>query len=254
VTPISALAFGDLDAGTWGLSWSGDASASVPLAVSRGATATTLQVVLRRGGPDEAWGVEGDGVSLVLEPTGLPGHGGTPGELETTDQICRVTGQLAVDGSPAELECLGWRSFVNRESDLSAVMSFRWLAAWLGPGDGFSLVALRPRKARGHDADLVAASVIDDPPPPRIDDPRLSTTYTDAGLPLRAGLELWPEADDADDPDAEPSHHYPRRATGQAVGERLTWEASGFALTGSPLRWQSRGHDGPGVYLLGQRR
>lgn len=140
------------------------------------------------------------------------------------------------------------------EAELAAIDSVRWLASWLGPAGGLSLTALRPRKARGHEADLVAATVIDDPPAPPIDDPRLSTTYAEDGLPSRAGLELWFEDRNEDASEEAPSHQYPRRAAGEAAGPSIDWEADGFELHASFMNWRSHGQEGPGVYLLAWRR
>jgi len=116
------------------------------------------------------------------------------------------------------------------------------------------LLTLRPRKSRGHEADLVAAAVLEPESAPRVTDPRLSTTYDAAGLPARVGLELWFETDDTDEePEEETERQFPRRAAGEAVGPGIDWEVAGFKLHAALLRWHSRGSDGTGVYLLGQR-
>jgi hypothetical protein len=173
--------------------------------------------------------------------------------VQTRDQLCEVTGSLALGGAEGELGSLGWRSSVQGRADYAGLDSFRFLAGWLDPHQGFSLLALRPRKARGQEADIVAAALIDDPALPRIADPRLSTTYRDAGRPARAGLELW--FDEQDEENAEDAAHlYPRRAAGEEVGEGLGWEQDGFVLDASLLRWHSHGAVGPGVYVLGRRR
>jgi hypothetical protein len=84
--------------------------------------------------------------------------------------------------------------------------------------------------------------VFDSDAPHAINDPRLSTTYTAAGRPLRAGVELW-LGDDED-------QQYSRRALGEAAGPGATGRAGRFEVRAQPFRWQSRGRDGAGVYLL----
>jgi hypothetical protein len=158
-----------------------------------------------------------------------------------------------IDGQDVEVSCLGWRSSVIADAELSQFDSLRFLAGWLDTRHGFSLLALRPRKARGHEADIVAATLLEDPPPPPVADPRLSTTYGEDGLPAKAGLELWlfEEAQEGGDETAAPQ--YPRRAAGEAAGAGLNWSQNGLELRASLLRWHSHGEDGAGVYLLGQR-
>ena len=251
---VRAIAFGDLDTGTWGLSWLPEPGGPARLAVRRGGGSQLVEGVLETANEDDApWRVEADGASLSFTPTGPPVQGGSEAVgVQTLDQLCEVTGRLALGEEEAELRSLGWRSSVQGGADYASLDSFRFLAGWLDPHQGFSLLALRPRKARGHDADMVAAAVIDDPSLPRIDDPRLSTTYTESGRPARAGLELWFE--EKDEEDAENAHHYPRRAAGEEVGDGLGWDQDGFALSASLLRWHSHGGEGPGVYVLGRSR
>jgi hypothetical protein len=176
------------------------------------------------------------------------------GELETVEQLCEASGEVRLDGRRSEVRCLGWRTTLTGAVDLSSVDSFRFLAGWLGPEHGFSLTALRPASARGHESDLSAAAVIDDPPLPPVLDPRLSTTYADSGLPARAGLELWFQEPDDAEPEESEAPQYPRRAAGEVIDSALEWSQGGFLLRASLLRWQSRGEEGPGVYLLGQRQ
>ncbi len=85
---------------------------------------------------------------------------------------------------------------------------------------------------------VVACAFVDDGHPLEIEEPRLSTTYTESGLPLRAGLELWPveqepeeqtpadaAGDDSVDDDNpghsdesdRPAKYYPRRVAGESA-------------------------------------
>jgi hypothetical protein len=126
--------------------------------------------------------------------------------------------------------------------------SLRLVAAWFEPGDGFALLALRPAKAKGQDQDVVVAAEFDQRRATSATDPRLSTTYTASGKPTRAGVELWIEA-------AEDSENlYPRRAIGEAAQPPVGWEVGDLALEAQLFRWHSTGHEGAGIYLLGNYR
>lgn len=253
MTTLQLLAFGELASETWGVSWMSEASGPARLAVRIGSAAAVAEVKLERPG-DGAWHMTGDGLSLIFRPEGAQIASHDPEEqLEREDQLCRVDGTLRVAGEAAEINCLGWRSAVHGASALKRFDSMRFLAAWLGPGAGFSLTAVRPRKARDHEADAVAAAVIEEPPA-QVADPRLSTTYAEDGQPARAGLELWLEAKEPESPEGETSLQYPRRAAGEAAGAALDWKEGNLALHALPLRWHSHGQEGPGVYVLGRHR
>ena len=254
---MRALAFGDLQTELWGVSWLPGDNEGAQLAMRAAAATSQLDGRLHGGATEEPWTLEGDRMSLEFGPAAAARPGGDPkSRLTTRDQICQVSGQVMVDGSAVEVRCLGWRSVAEGGPDLAELDSFRFLASWLDPTLGFSLTALRPRRARGQDADAVAAAVIEDPTPPPVVDPRLSTTYTDAGVPRRAGLELWLEEEGEEEAAAEEggAPQYPRRAAGEVVAGGLDWRQDDFALHASLLRWHSHGHEGPGVYVLGQRQ
>jgi hypothetical protein len=198
--------------------------------------------------------MDGDAIELVLSPSSRAADGPRSGPLDGFDQLCRAGGRVTLAGAEVEVAAPGWRGARDGRLELDRIESFRQVAAWFGPDEGLALVALRPRGARGQDADLVAASVLESPPARRVEDPRLSTTYSATGLPARAGLELWFEEPQGDDPQADEEHErFPRRAAGEAISAGIEWTAPGFALHAAPLRWHSRGQDGAGVYLLGRR-
>jgi hypothetical protein len=251
VISVRALAFGDANAGSWGVVWTPGEDATISLAGGAGSTAGVLTGELNRAA-DGDWRVEGHGTSLLFTPTGPPAHGESPGgSLSSLDQLCAVSGTLRLDGSELEVSCTGWRTTLEGSFELDRMDSFRQTSAWFEPAQGFSLVAFRPRKSRGQDADVVTAVLLEPEPTPPVADPRLSTTYDAAGLPTRAGLELWPEEESGDE--GETDRHYPRRAAGESVGAGVGWEVAGFQLRAVLLRWHSRGIDGSGVYLLGRR-
>jgi hypothetical protein len=255
VTTIRTLAFVAPDASSWGAAWLPQDRRSLSLAYRIGSSETIAEAELRASGQAEPWQIEGDGVSLVFTPAGADGQGGSADAgVGSFDQLCSVHGQIPLDGSQREIECMGWRSSVEGSFELSEIDSFRETSGWFEPARGLSLLAFRPRKAQGQDADLVAASLLEPEPMPRVADPRLSTTYDARGLPTRIGLELWLESESSDeDPDDDYDHQIPRRAAGEPVGAGIDWEVSGFRLHAALVRWHSRGEDGSGVYLLGQR-
>jgi len=273
VTELRALAFGDLDGGAWGVAWVPEPSGSAPVVVGVGATAAVVSATLVGGERDEEWRLDGDAVELVVSPLGAPVRSGTSdGGIEGFDQLCTVSGRFTRDGDQELVDHLGWRSARSGTLDLRRVGSFRQVSAWFKPGEGLALLALRSRKSRGQEADVLAAVVLETERPGPVADPRLSTTYTAAGLPIRAGLELWVENgspvagevepdDDAGEADehvdslAEPApHEYPRRAAGEALGVHADWSVAEFALHAELFRWHNHGREGAGVYLLGQQR
>jgi hypothetical protein len=274
VNALRALAFGDLDEGSWGIAWVPEPRSPVSFAVGTQAGATIVSAALHGTDPAGQWRLEGDGVELVLSPSGPPVDSAAQGDgIEGFDQLCAVSGQFTHDGGQRPVECLGWRSERSGRIDAGRLASFRQVSAWFEPDEGLALLALRPRKSRGQESDLIAAAVLGAERPGPVLDPRLSTTYTAGGLPSRAGLELWLQdgsdaAADAERQGApggaeheanggsgEPdSRQYPHRAAGEALGPYADWNVAEFDLHAELFRWHNRGRDGAGVYLLGQRR
>jgi hypothetical protein len=253
VTLIRILAFGASSGETWGVGWMPQGTDPSRLAVRLGSSEAVVDASLEL--EDEGpWRLEGEGCSLLLAPTGpaITSHD-SDGQLERRDQLCEVSGRIQVEGQEAEISCLGWAGEVQSESALDKPDSVRFLAGWLEPENGFSLIAVRPRRARDHEGDLVAAGVVDQPTA-RVVDPRLSTTYREQGAPARAGVELWLEPEEAENAGEETSLQYPRRAVGEAGQPGLDWEQGKLKLHASLMHWHSRGREGPGVYLLGRRR
>ena len=249
-----ALAFGDLDAGLWGAAWVPPLGGAVAVAVGGGPDAEVREAALHGTEHGEPWRLEGQGIELVLSPS-APAVGPEECAAGVTgfDQLCRASGRVTIAGGERVVECLGWRSARDVALELDRIESFRQVSAWFDADDGLALVALRPRGARGQEADVVLASVLEREQMRPVADPRLSTTYTRDGLPARAGLELWVE-EEAGDPDADNGPgQFPRRAAAEAIADGAGWEVGGFAVHGAPLRWHSRGRDGAGVYLLGRR-
>jgi hypothetical protein len=242
VSTLRTFAFGDLEAGVWGAAWiAGGAEPAV--GVGTGDATSAQPVALQGDGEAEDWRADGDGVELVVSPAGASvaaaaGNGGF-------DQLCRVSGAFTLTGGEHRIDCLGHRGARDARRGLEDYDSIRAVAAWFEPEDGLALTALRPRKFRGHDDDDVAAAVLDPADPRAVADPRLSTTYTAAGLPARAGVELW-----LDEPEESEDPQYPRRAVGEAVGPSLRLRSGGVEVLAELFLWHTRGRDGAGVYLL----
>jgi hypothetical protein len=240
-----SLAFGSLDDGVWGAAWLPTGQEGSPMALSTSETTATLNVSLEGHDAGQEWRVAGPDAELTLTPTDEamerpdePGVGGF-------DQLCQVTGRFALEGREQPVSYLGWRSTVTDGSALERAGSFRQVAAWFEPTAGLALVSLRPRSARGQDADTVSATLLDPESSGQVSDPRLSTTYAGDGLPQLAGLELWVG-------DQEELHA--RRAAGEAVGHAARWPLGRLDLQARLFRWHFSGRDGAGVYLLGTVR
>ena len=153
------------------------------------------------------------------------------------------------------VDLLGWRAESTLAVGEGRLGSLRQVCAWFDPDEGVALLALRPDKARGQDADVISAAVREPRLTGPISDPRLSTTYDDDGRPTRAGLELWIGAETSSEEDGEQAERqYPRRLSGEALGARVDWAVDGLALHAALFRWHSRDRDGAGVYLLGVKQ
>jgi hypothetical protein len=253
-----AVAFGELGSGLWGVAWSPAADGPVEVAVGAGPEAELLPATLTGASDADEWRLDGDRIELRLSPSAAATRaGGAPDAgLQGFDQLCRASGRLTLGGGERAFSCLASRSTRDGALDLERFESFRHVSAWFEPGEGLALIALRPRKSRGQESDLISAAVLEPQQAPvLVTEPRLSTTYTAAGVPSRAGLELWVEeaATGESEEGGAQAAEFPRRAAGEALGAGIAWQAGGFELQAVPLVWHSRGRDGAGIYLLGRR-
>jgi hypothetical protein len=240
---IRTVAFGDLDAGLWGVAWSnGEAFAAVGPS-QPGAVLNGEAVTVSGSEADEEWILTAPDFELRATPQS---ELVVSTEVDGFDQLCRVQGSAVVGGERRALEVPGRRGH-RPAIDIDALDSIREVSAWFGEAGGLGLTALRPNAFKGHDHDLVAASVFDSDGAVSVADPRLSTTYTAAGSPARVGLELWLDQEDSE-------QQYPRRAAGEAVGASASWPLGSFLLEVHLMRCRSRGAEGTGVYLLARRR
>jgi hypothetical protein len=242
-TPLAfrTLAFGAVDGGLWGAAVQ---SAQIGLAFGDGECALAAPAVAWTV-EDRAWHLSGDGFELHVEPRGetpaqAESDGDAPADVSGLQELCRVHGRLSIDGVEQVVDCGGTRTEVDGLTP-DAIDSVRAVSGWFGPDEAITLIALRSRRACDHEADLVAATLFDPGGWMPVSDPRLSTTYTEAGDPARTSLELWV-------PDGE--NEFPRRAAGEAEGPGVTFSAGELALRVVPMRCHSRGLEGAGVYVL----
>lgn len=246
------LAFAAFEPALWGVVWAPYGSAPTLLAIRAGAATGLLPVDLGEADSAGPWSVEAEEVSLAITPTAALRPGRDPaGRLAIDGSLCTATGRVVLDGAGHDVGVPAWRSGVEAELGHEDVDSFRHVVGWTPAGDLVAAASLRPRKARGHEGDLAAATVLGSAEGLAVVEARLSTTYTASGAPRSTGLELWFE--ESADESGDGAAHYPGRAAGEAVGAPISWEASGFALQAVLLRWHTRGEQGSGVYLVGRR-
>lgn len=249
---VQTVAFGDVEEGVWGVVWVPDLHAPGFACLGAAGRTVTASAALHGGQPEQEWRLEPGGHQLTVRPAGdaVPALG-PDGDSAGFDQLCRVAGTFVLEGTEHPVDCLGRRGVRAIALDTDRFTSIRDVSAWFEPGDGLAVVALRPRKARGQESDVITAAVLDPERVWAVTDPRLSTTYAADGTPERAGLELWLVAEQ-DDEGSETQ--YLRRAAGEAVGPHAAGTVSALDVQAGAFRWHSRGRDGAGVYLLGRRR
>lgn len=170
------------------------------------------------------------------------------GGMEGYEQLCRVTGTVTVDDAGQALDCLGQRGHSWGSPDWDRIGLARTMSAWLDERLAVSITAVRPAGAAGHDAEAIAAYVLEAAPDAdqataqRIADPRLSTVYDAEGRQRRAGLELY--ADEEDD-------HARRLAGDVACGTSL--DLGRLRLECAFFTWRMEGRSGVGRYDILKR-
>ncbi|MEA2196188.1 MAG: hypothetical protein QOJ25_239 [Solirubrobacteraceae bacterium] len=184
----------------------------------------------------EEWRLVGESVELTFAPVG------EVVELELEEAGISARYQLAhVRGSVGERVVDGAGQIAQRAGvpDGKRFSALRAVSGWFGEAEGLAVLAARPRRARGHDTELLAAALIEGGVAVPVTEPRLSSTYGADGVPVRVGLELWLGEEDTE--------QYPRRAAGESIGRSLACDGS---LRSQLLRWRMRGRQGTGVYEL----
>ena len=242
---LRTLAFGDVEGGMWGAALH-SAHPVLVFGDSSGATWSTALGADGWSADGVGWKLVGEGVDLHVAPGGeaeemeSEGPEDSGADLSGCDELCRVQGIVTVGGSPRSLDCVGTRCVIDGV-DAGSLGSARLVSGWFGPDEAFILLALRAATAIGHESDLVAATLFDPEGWVPVDDPRLSTTYAESGLPSRANLELWI---------GEGDNEFPRRVAGEAAGDGAVLSTEEAELRVIPLRCHSRGREGTGVYVL----
>jgi hypothetical protein len=237
------VAFGDLDAGIWGFCSGATeprlALGTVPATIALPGAAASIG----GSGPHEDWKLTASGIELMVSPET---EAAELSQIEGYDQLCRVRGRALLDGGEREIDLPGRRGS-RPEIDFGKFESVRDLGAWFAHGDGLALSSFRPRGAKGHDRDVVAASLFEPAGLRTVADPRISTTYAADGHPVKVGLELWIDLDDSDE-------QYPRRAAGEMLGASTAWAQPLADLEAYLVRCWSRGEEGVGVYAIARSR
>ena len=254
--PSVTVTFGDLDDGVWGAVW-GAAPPAVAIGLARGGIEGFAGVTVIGASATEEWRISADGLELAIAPAGTAAALASDGLPAGFDQLCRATGRCLLGGAERAVDCLGRRSWSERAPDFRRFESLRDVCAWFEAGDGVALHSLRRRKARGHADDLVTAVAFEAGGPIAVADPRLSTTYTAAGLPSRMNLELWIDQEESSagaEGGAEGRAQYPRRVAGEALGDQWIWSSDETEVQVVPLRCHSRGREGSGMYLLAKAK
>jgi hypothetical protein len=238
---LRTVTFGTLEGGPWGAAW----CSGWPLILLAPTPDQPLRAIpdarMEGSGPTEEWQLAGHGLELAVRGEGLPAEIDADPDPPGFDQLCRVHGSGSIDGVELVVDCLGVRG-ARHDVDVRANDSIRRVATWFDPDEAIALVAVRPRKSKGHGRDDVSASVLTTGEATVVADPRLSTTYAADGTPARAGVELWLDGEDG--------QQYPRRAAGESVAAGTKVAEHDLDLTAELFRWHSRGRDGAGVYLL----
>ncbi|MDP1850288.1 MAG: hypothetical protein Q8K79_21045 [Solirubrobacteraceae bacterium] len=187
-------------------------------------------------GADAAFELRFEALSppAALDPAGPVAQAGG---LEGYEQLCGVSGAVRHAGRSHSIRCLGQRGHGWGRPDWSRIELARTLSAWMGADRAVTLTAVRPAKAKHHDAELVGGFLIDRGEPLEIFDARLSTTYDGELRQRRAGLELWMSEEGG----------YARRAAGSAVCG-TTVELGELRLDSSFFSWTMEGRAGTGRY------
>jgi len=274
-TDAVTFAFGDRDAGFFGLARAGVASTPDGL---RGSALAVLFAgrepvgVVAEGGAQLEAGATWDELRLpamvvrTLEPharwhVAVDPSGGAGFELQFAavsppaelaeehaaarlggmtghERLCRVTGTAA--GRP--VSCLGQRGRSWGAADWSRIALTRSLAAWLEEGSSLTVSSVRPAGVENHAEEASWGALLDGDGAVPLADPRVSTTYDADGHQRRAGLELWVGEDD----------EYPRRGAGQVLcGSSV--ELGQLRLDCAFFAWQVDGREGVGRYDLVRR-
>jgi hypothetical protein len=170
--------------------------------------------------------------TLELEPVSEEANLGG-----VTARVCRVSGE--VEGR--QVDCLGTASETREAPEWEQLDAVRSLSILIDPENAVLAVARRPRGARGHGEELVAAGLLQAGELVGVEEARISTVYDGEGRQRSAGLELW-----------LPGEDFPRRASG-AVRSGLSLALAGLRVDAAIVGWRMEGRDGVGSYEITTR-
>jgi hypothetical protein len=149
-------------------------------------------------------------------------------------RTCRVKGEVG----DKKVEGLGTLSETRTPPPWDELDALRSVSALLDEEHAVLALARRPRGARGHGEERVAAFLIEAGELLAVEDARISTVYDGDGRQRSAGLELW-----------LPGEDFPRRGSGGAIaGSSL--ELEGLTVHAAVFRWRIEGREGLGAYEL----
>jgi hypothetical protein len=161
-----------------------------------------------------------------------------PAELDgSSTRLCEVTGQV----SGRRIACLGTTTEMSTPPAWQELDCLRSVSAVFDRENAVFAFARRPRGARGHGEEAVAAKLLLAGAVVVVERARISTVYDRDGRQRTAGLELWLADED-----------FPRRASGTArAGASLTLE--GLQVNAAVFEWRMEGRVGAGAYDVAVR-
>ena len=191
--------------------------------------------------PLERWSLRLAGerheLALTFEAASPPAGHAAVGGMAGYEQLCRVRGEVRLDGRTGPIDGTGQRGHAWGAPDWRRLDSVHTVSAWMDSGAGVALTVARTANAKGHGDEPRWGALLDPERTLDFGDPRLSTTYDGEGRQRRAGLELWPDDEDG----------YPQRAAGTVLcGSTL--ELGQLRLDCAFMRWTMEGEIGYGRY------
>jgi hypothetical protein len=174
-----------------------------------------------------------------------PGHpAAKAGGMAGYESYARVTGTMRAGGTERTIDGHGQRGHSWGSPDWEQLSLARTVGLWAGDDLAVTLTAVRERGAKAHDAERVAAFLVEPseeapeegPVPHAVLEPLLSTTYDGEDRQRAAGLELYVT-------DESPA----RRAAGEVVAG-TTLDLGRLRLDCAFFRWRIEGREGIGRY------
>lgn len=136
-------------------------------------------------------------------------------------------------GAPGRERAAGRLLRRRGRPDWGAIELVRVLAATLEDDSVLLVCAARPRGAAGHGEEATDAVLVGPEGSTRFAEPLISTEYDPAGLPRRAGVELW-ESSDADARPLRGAGDRIAATSATAQGSRVETVFMGWSLDGAP--------------------